>query len=480
MNVTMTNGTRIEELTRRLRRGPWVSTALALGVLLVTVVLTTLQVRGRIRGQITQRDAGVLQAVLVLQMDALAAELDAPTPVDPAEQMRVVLTASRLRGVLGIRLLDADGRFIEALPPVLREQDLAADVVARARRLEPTSRFFAKVAPAEVFYPSRHEELDERAIPMLVLTLPLHTSAHPRLLGIAQFVLEGHTLSNEFRRLDRHLLIQTFCIFAVTGLVLVAGSLWAFRRLRLAHRQLADRTSDLIAANQELALAARTTALGAVTSHLIHGLKSPLAGLRTFVERQAAEPVGDSDAGWKEAAASTRRMQALIQEVVNVLQEDDVGTRYQVPAGDLADIVERRVLPLAQGRGVAWQAHANTRAHLGNRTANLAVLILVNLAENAVQATPPGGRVSLSIRDDQQLLRVQVEDQGRGFAGAPPDTVFRTRRSTKEGGSGIGLAISKQLANHLGATLELLRSTETGSCFELCLPLEEQAPKTKP
>lgn len=470
----MTNGTRLEELTRRLRRGPWISLALALGVLLVTIVLTTFQVRGRIRGQITQRDAGVLQAVLVLQMDALAAELATPAPTDPADQMRVVLTASRLRGVLGIRLLDADGRFLEALPPALREEDLSADVVARARRLQPVSRFFAKVAPAEVFYPSRREELDERPLPMLVLTLPLHTSANPRLLGIAQFLLEGHTLSDEFRRLDRHLLMQSVCVFAVTGLVLVAGSLWAFRRLRHAHRLLAERTSDLVAANQELALAARTTALGAVTSHLIHGLKSPLAGLRSFVERQAEAPAGESDSGWKEAADATRRMQALIQEVVNVLQEEQVGSRYRVPAGDLVEMVERRVLPLAQGRGVGWEAHASTRAHLGNRTANLTVLILVNLAENAIQATAPGGRVSLSIQDDQRRLRVQVEDQGGGFAGAPPDTVFRTRRSTKEGGSGIGLAISKQLANHLGASLELVRSSEKGSCLELCLPLDDK------
>jgi signal transduction histidine kinase len=162
-------------------------------------------------------------------------------------------------------------------------------------------------------------------------------------------------------------------------------------------------------------------------------------------------------------------MQGLINQVVSVLREDQTGAHYEITLAELGEIVSGRVQPLAQQAGVTVQWRWEAEASLPNRVAHLTALILVNLAQNAVQATPSGGTVRLSAaRPDRSGLVFEVSDEGPGFPAS--QTPFVPCRSRKEGGSGLGLALSKQLANHLGAALDLHKNTPGGCIFRLALP----------
>jgi signal transduction histidine kinase len=235
-----------------------------------------------------------------------------------------------------------------------------------------------------------------------------------------------------------------------------------------------------VLANQELALAAKTSAVGAVTSHLIHGLKSPLSGLQSFVTSVSATQDDRLAADWQQAIASTRRMQSLINQVVSVLHEEEAGRQYEITLAELAAIVSDRVLPLTRERGVQFQTRLEGEAGLPNRTANLLALILVNLSQNALEATPSGKTVTLALRHSAGTLECEVSDEGSGFPDVLRPHLFKPCQSNKEGGSGIGLALCKQLANHLGASLELRRSAPPGCVFALTLPatLCERTPPT--
>src|SRR5207245_6466890 len=116
--------------------------------------------------------------------------------------------------------------------------------------------------------------------------------------GIAQFIIEGQSIAAEFAHLNRHLAIQGLIAFFVGGGILVIAIAWAFRRLRQAHRLLAERTNSLLRANQELALAAKSSAVGAITSHLIHGLKNPLSGLQSYVSNLAPAEAEAPETDW--------------------------------------------------------------------------------------------------------------------------------------------------------------------------------------
>src|SRR6185503_15056499 len=314
----------IQQLLLRSRRLPWLVVALTLLILGGTIFLARQQLRDRVRDQLVGRDAEVMHAVAQMYLDEAMKD---NSILDNDQQMNVVLKTSRLSGVMGARRFDADGHFIEAFDFDVLEANLdPADLPFLKRELRPVSRFHPAIPFSKNFLPRDRSKSDPVA-PMLEVNIPLHLRKSDQLLGIAQFLIEGESIAAEFARLDRNLARQSIVAFVVSGAVLVIALAWAFRRLHRAHDSLAARTDQLLQANQELSLAARTSALGAVSAHLIHGLKNPLSGLQNFVANCSA--TGQQMEGeWEEAVASTRRMQSMINEVVNVLREEESGAQY--------------------------------------------------------------------------------------------------------------------------------------------------------
>jgi signal transduction histidine kinase len=446
--------------------------ALTLAILAGTILLASGQLRRNVRGQMARRDAEVLHAVAQMLQLEVAADLESAADIeDPVHQLTVLFKTSNLGSVLGARLFDGRGRFVQAFQVVPETLDRA--VMTAMQRLQPASRFHPGARWDAVFLPDPQGRLDpERVVPLLEVNVPLTSADGRRLAGVAQFVMEGQSLAAEFAQLDRHLIWQASVAFAVGGLILVLSIRWAFRRLQQVNAQLARRTDDLMLANQELALSAKTSAIGAVTAHLIHGLRNPLSGLQNFVTSVSAGDSPQRVAEREQAVASTRRMQSLINQVVGVLREEQTGRCYQLTLPELVGCVVRRIQPLAGERRVQFVASAHGEAILPNRSAQLVALILTNLAENAVEATPPGKTVALTLEVRNGRVRCEVRDEGAGIPESLQAGLFQPCVSTKQSGSGIGLALCRQLAHHLGATVELMRSSGDGSVFALTLPPE--------
>ena len=452
----------IEQSLLRSRRALF----LLIGVVLAAVVsLTTLQMRQKIRQQIAGRDGEVLYAVALMHYaDDLEEGLLDPV-ADPADQLSVVLKSSQIRGVLGIRLFDPGGQYLGSFPSYVRPGASLGPGLAELKNFRPVSQFHPEMKTWALFQPDKGEE--QGVMPVLEVSVPLHAQGGP-LAGIAQFVVEGHSIASEYSRLDQRLTIQAVIAVGSGGAILTLALGWAFRRLRRAHRLVAERTENLVRANQELALAAKTSALGVVTAHLIHGLKNPLAGLQSYVSSRGT-PGGSEESDWQQAVLTTRRMQAMVDQVVGVLREEQAGAGYSITTCELMAMVRARVEPAARQRGVEISTRIERDGLLTNRVANLVGLILVNLAENAVQASAPGKAIRLSIRPGATRLLFEVQDNSAGFPADLP--LFQPCPSRKEGGTGIGLALSKQLANHLGAELELSQNSPEGCVFTLRLPL---------
>lgn len=464
----------IEVAFLRSRRALLVVIVAVLAVLAAAVAVTTLQVRRNIRAQLAQRDAEVLYAVALMHYaDDVADGLAGPIS-DPGNQLSIVLRSSQLRGVLGVRLFDPQGRYVESFPPYVTEGTLAKEHFARLQHLQPVSRFHPEVAMNEMFYAEKGRPAGG-AVPVLEINVPLHLPEQP-LAGIAQFLIEGQSLAAEYARLDRDLALQAGVAVAASGAVLSLALAWAFKRLRSAHRLVAERTANLLQANQQLALAAKTSALGAVTAHLIHGLKNPLAGLQQYVAARATAAQDEPESDSQQALASTRRMQAMINQVVGVLRDEQTSVGYELSVRELAEVVSSRIEPMAKARGVQFTVTVSAEAGLSSRVANLAALILLNLVENALQVTPSGKAVWLTITSGGTGLVFDIRDHGTGFPAGQP--LFRPCTSTKEGGTGIGLAVCKQLANHLGAELELVVNQPDGCVFRLTLPVPVEQRRT--
>ncbi len=255
--------------------------------------------------------------------------------------------------------------------------------------------------------------------------------------------------------------------------VLTLTFAWAWRRLQRSQHQLLQRTDSLLRAHQELEQAAKTSAVVAVAAHLIHGLSSPLSGLQTLASTRTGADASAADAStdWQDVVQMTSRMQALIGEIMRILGEEQSVRGYETTLGEVVDIIEARGLPAAAAAGVRFDSSVRAECHLSNRHANLVILVLRNLVDNAIQATPAGRAVRLDVRAAGPNILCEVRDEGPGLPPGLRERLFTPCRSTKPGGHGLGLAISKQLTNHLGAGLEETSGADGGCVFTLTLPI---------
>jgi signal transduction histidine kinase len=97
--------------------------------------------------------------------------------------------------------------------------------------------------------------------------------------------------------------------------------------------------------------------------------------------------------------------------------------------------------------------------------------VLINLLDNAVEATDPPGRVTISAHANDGHLEIQVRDTGRGIPPESKEKLFLPYFSTKGRGTGLGLAIVHRIvADHHGS-VRVEDNAPKGSVFTLELPL---------
>lgn len=115
-----------------------------------------------------------------------------------------------------------------------------------------------------------------------------------------------------------------------------------------------------------------------------------------------------------------------------------------------------------------------------------AEIILNNLLSNALKYVSKGGKVTLRAAAEDGHLLIEVEDNGRGIHPEDLPQVFnrffqsRRKDAPLEGGSGIGLALSKELAQLMGGDLTVKSQLGQGSVFKLVLPLVAAEAPTPP
>jgi len=448
--------------------------AATVGMFALVVAAVTLQLRSGLQTQVLQGHAETLAAVAALQLDTGADEIGAGLEIDavPGALFVAVLKTARFRDVIGVRVFDlrrnqagTDGLLVDLPPPTPAEwaRVVRGETAARLRPRAPVDDMFVVPVGGESG--------------VAEIWVPLRRGGARRVIGAAQLWIDARSVREELAAHDDRLWVQAAIAWVAGAGVIVVGMAWAFRRIERANRELRARTEDLQRANRELTLAAKTSALGAVTAHLIHELKTPIAGLESLVAAQAAgDGAGRGGTDDELAAASqlTGRLRRMVNDVVGVLRDEQTDAGFELTLAEIAEVLAGKVAPEAAARGIAFSARAEGEAGLPARRANLAGLILRNLVQNALEAAPAGTRVDVRARVDAATRRIEFEvaDEGPGLPAHVQARLFQPCTSSKAGGSGLGLALSQQLAQHAGGRLELVRSDGTGTCFRLVLAAE--------
>lgn len=456
-----------------------VTTIVTLVVFGAVLAAVTLQLRSAIRQQIIDRDAAALYpfAQLALEKTGLTSFGIDPELAEDADLLAVALETSELKNVLGVRLYDWKGELVEAVPPTLYFGFLPSEDFDQVQRLETVSRYYPSADIASLEFAGQPENAKD-GHPLVEVLLPLHREGRNELLGAAQYYIDGDSVAVEFAALDRNLATMALIAFVAGGLIVGIILKVSISKLGELNRQVEERGRRLAQANADLALASKTSAIGAVTSHFIHGLKNPLAALQASLDE--TEKTGDR---LQVAAETTNRMQEMIEHMVSVLRDEETGVNFEFTFDEIRECLFNKAEVRAEEAGVIFTASPAPKATIDSHRGNLLLLIAVNLIENAIQSTDEDKRVSLEFTQTTDQVILCVCDEGAGLPEHVRESLFSPCRSSKPGGSGLGLALSSRLASHIGAELALEKSDQTGTCFTISLtpdslsPTQSEAPK---
>ena len=450
--------------TLRLATAMLVIGAILVAIFTVMVIRFRADLQSEIHQKMIERDAAVLYPMAVQQLE----EGETSTPdrtANPFAPLTALLKSSRQEGMLAIAVFDPDGGTVEAVPAnqlfvelpmedYLRVQ--TGESITRYHPAFPLDQYFAGVAP------------EQRPAPVLEVLLPMRNRRSATILGFVRYYIDARPLSRELALIDGRIDRVTTGTLTVGALLVAVVMTVAFFGFQRAQRVIAERNERLTRANLELTLAAKASALGQITSHLIHGLQVPVAGLRAVV---AAQEPGGASPDWETAATYTARLQTLIQETVGLLGDANAHTTYEFSGRELSATIRSRNQTVAAEKGVNLEVGPGFPEMLDSHRGSLLCLIACNLVQNAIAATAPGRRVAVSLTREGARVVLTVEDEGTGIPDAMRPQLFKPGRSGRPGGSGLGLAISRLLARQIGAELALMSTGPAGTVFTVTMPL---------
>jgi signal transduction histidine kinase len=206
-----------------------------------------------------------------------------------------------------------------------------------------------------------------------------------------------------------------------------------------------------------------------------HELRTPLTAIRGHVDalREGVAKSPEAQAASLEAVgAETARLERLVGDVLDLAKLNAhrfTVLHEEVDMGRLVDRAYTTFSEEARRRGIEYQHDVDARPVIvsdGDRV----LQIISNLLQNAFRWTPDGGRVELSLGEENGSVAVAVSDSGPGISDEERDRIFRPFWTRDGAGTGLGLAISRELAFALGGKIGLESDLGSGSRFTLHLP----------
>ena len=238
-----------------------------------------------------------------------------------------------------------------------------------------------------------------------------------------------------------------------------------FEALRQALRELA---TALEAAREQELEAERLRAFREVARRVAHEIKNPLTSMRIAVDqlRRVAAPAHSPMAAAAEVmAAETDRLARLAREFADFGRLPE-GPKSEVDLVELLDDLGRTAVP--PGVEVSVRADGGPRTISGHYDPLRRAF--GNLMRNASEAMGGCGSIEIAVNGDGQGLVVTLADHGPGIPAELRQRVFEPYFTTKQDGTGLGLALVRHTIEAHGGTLTVFETPGGGATFSIVLP----------
>lgn len=271
---------------------------------------------------------------------------------------------------------------------------------------------------------------------------------------------------------SRILVLQSGFLLAMGAVTLLITREWRRSRSESTRRH-AALEARLQSLENEIEALRTMGAVGENVANLAHALKNTLHSLRGFAALIDAERSGCG--GNAEAHAGLRAAIERLEEIVRItLRGAPHGRPAESPldAETVRRLIEEAVAEAAAIHpGVAWRTRiAPELPEVRGDRATLREALL-NLARNAAEAMHGGGEVVVETAVDGDRFEIRVRDRGGGFSERDLGGIARPGYSTKPGGSGFGLFLTRRLVESQGGVLTVAPAKGGGAVVSVGLPL---------
>jgi signal transduction histidine kinase len=291
-------------------------------------------------------------------------------------------------------------------------------------------------------------------------------------VGLIRLGLSTAGLVDVTRQAQRGILWYSLGLLAV-GVAGAVAIFWIQAR-NLAERQ---RLEAAVAHEQRLA------AMGNLAAGVAHEIKNPLNAISMGVQRLRMEFAPAETDARQEYTRFTRviegqvsRLNAIVNQFLTLARP----LRLALADEPLAPVL-KEVLTLLSAQAAAQGVTIVEDVRLGDARASLdrrqLIQAAMNVLLNAIQAMPAGG--TLTVRADvvadsaatEGTARIAIADTGPGIPPENLDRIFEPYFTTKEGGTGLGLTLTRRIVQEHRGTIQAANNPEGGARFTIHLPL---------
>ncbi|MBP9211935.1 MAG: PAS domain S-box protein [Bacteroidetes bacterium] len=224
---------------------------------------------------------------------------------------------------------------------------------------------------------------------------------------------------------------------------------------------------------QEMQRKDKLTAMGELASGVAHEIRNPLNAISMIVQRFEREFTPKK--GVKEYTELTgvlksesSRINGIIMQFLSFARPKPVRKR-EVRLDEFAGYVASVFRSQAEERSVGFMVDASpVHCSMDDEQMTQAVL---NLLQNALDATPRNGTIQLSMHRSESGIRITVADSGPGIEDTAKNKIFDLYFTTKSSGTGMGLAIVQQIVTQHAGTITVTDRSGGGAEFLIDLPL---------
>ncbi|GAB6125805.1 sensor histidine kinase [Humidesulfovibrio idahonensis] len=252
----------------------------------------------------------------------------------------------------------------------------------------------------------------------------------------------------------------------------VAGLLDALNRMALE-----------LTANQENLLQARKiAALGTLTAGIAHEINNPINNImisaESLLETHGEAMDDDGREVVTDILSQAERAGEIVRNLLDFSRTEKAGFSALAP-----DVVVQSTLALLKNQllvsGLGMRVEVPHDLELISGTLRHLQQVFLNLLQNAIAATPPGGTIEVTGQDAGEFVRLTVRDTGSGIDKETLPHIFEPFYTTKEvgKGTGLGLAVTYSIIKRHSGRIEVESEPGKGTAFHVFLPKAPAGPE---